>query len=98
MKAVRSLRFAASEPPSRNNEIVKEVSHLLCNLAVKVRYIDHGVKYSVTKMATPSDDSLFLCVLFSNAYMARCYQRQAGYTSVEIKRLNNELVSLNGQL
>ena len=57
----------------------------------------NSVEYYVTNMATPSDDSQFLCVLFSNACMARCCQGQAGETSVEIKRLNDELVSLTGQ-
>ena len=30
------------------------------------------VEYYLTNMATPSDDSQFLCVLFSIACMARC--------------------------
>ena len=39
----------------------------------------------------------FLSVLFSNACIARCSERQEGETSVEIKHLKNELVSLTGQ-
>ena len=59
--------------------------------------LDCSVEYYVTKRVIPSDDSKFLCVLFSNACMARCCQGQAGETSVVIKCRNDALVSLTGQ-